>query len=490
MSFYQKYRPKKISDLNLSSVKELFLATMESGNVSHAYLFVGPRGSGKTSAARILAKLVNCEKNKGKGKMVEPCGECNGCRSVESGAGVDIIEIDAASNGLVEDIRDLREKARLSPIQLAKKVYIIDEVHMVSSAGFNALLKTLEEPPKHVMFILCTTEAHKVPETILSRCAKVSFSRASMGEMIDSLKKVIDIEGLDVTAEALAMIVDAADGSFREGHKLLEQLANFGSKIDETLTKRSLGLISRSFVKELVEAVINSQRLQVVEFFNEMEQSGVKAMSVLSSLLNYLKNLVEEKISSGESSAPYLKMISVLIETPEKIRISPDPLLPLEVALLGMCEKEKEDSRPVRTIVEPAAVEPRREKTDVKIAGDLAIDLVKIKEGWGEFINEFAGKNVSLASLLRQSEPTDINGKAITLSVRSKFQQDMLERDVKKKLIEEAMEKTWGPVTFKTTLNTNSRIGSSDVQSGPDIGLHGDEVASEEVIVSVEEIFG
>ena len=174
MSYYQKYRPEKIADLDAVSVREAFSVMMKSGEVAHAYLFVGPRGSGKTSAARILSRLINCEKNYTKPtaagkvqlnkKLVEPCGECGACKSIKGGSAVDVMEIDAASHRGIDDIRDLREKINLAPAALPVKVYIIDEVHMLTMEAFNALLKTLEEPPKQVLFILCTTEGHKVPE--------------------------------------------------------------------------------------------------------------------------------------------------------------------------------------------------------------------------------------------------------------------------------------------------------------------------------------
>lgn len=481
VSFYQKYRPKKIGELNLQSVRDLLLSTMESGNVSHAYLFVGPRGSGKTSAARILAKLVNCEKNKDKKKLSEPCGECEACMLIENGSGVDIVEIDAASNGLVEDIRDLREKVRLSPLQLKKKVYIIDEVHMVSSAGFNALLKTLEEPPKHVMFVLCTTEAHKVPETIVSRCARVSFPKAGIEEMAEALQRAIEGENLQVSPEALAMIADAADGSFREGHKLLEQLANFGVEISEELAKKSLGMVGRSYVKKLIEAVEEKDANAVVEFFVEMEKAGVKPGSLLSSLLNVLKVLMEEGVKDEGEISVYMKMASNLIRAADEVRVSPDPLLPIEIALLSMCQNRGDTVTPLHR-----DTPEKDERVDVQIKTMIPkefglVDIEKIKNEWGNFLNDFAGVNVSLAGLLRQSEPTEIQGKAITLSVRNKFQQDMLERDVKKKVIEEAMERVWGPVTFKTVLGeiTDQRINRLT-----------DEDSGGETMMKVEEIFG
>jgi DNA polymerase-3 subunit gamma/tau len=177
MVFYRKYRPQKIEELDSASVRENLYSIFSKGNYPHAFLFTGPKGLGKTSAARIVAKIVNCEK-KAKGK-IEPCNKCDQCQSIASGSNLDVLEIDGASNRGIDEIRDLREKIKLAPFKASKKVYIIDEVHMLTTEAFNALLKTLEEPPAHVLFILCTTEQHKVPATIASRCFRINFTRAN-----------------------------------------------------------------------------------------------------------------------------------------------------------------------------------------------------------------------------------------------------------------------------------------------------------------------
>ncbi|MBI2010012.1 MAG: DNA polymerase III subunit gamma/tau [Candidatus Chisholmbacteria bacterium] len=210
-SLYLQYRPQRVKDLDLKTVREFFERILLSGKVNHAYLFTGPKGGGKTSAARILAKIVNCTKNEAvmlgkRKKFEEPCNKCVACKSIASGSMVDLIEIDAASNRGIDDIRDLREKIRLAPVAAARKVYIIDEVHMLTLEAFNALLKTLEEPPLHAVFILATTEAHKVPETIVSRCVRVVFPKASREEIRRSLDRVVKGEKLKVASDALDML--------------------------------------------------------------------------------------------------------------------------------------------------------------------------------------------------------------------------------------------------------------------------------------------
>src|SRR6266480_4765989 len=209
MVFYRKYRPQCIDDLDSSTVRETLHAVLQK-NIPHAFLFTGPKGLGKTSTARIIAKVVNCEKRK-KG-LIEPCNECDQCVAITSGTNVDILEIDAASNRGIDEIRELKEKIRLAPVSAQKKVYIIDEVHMLTTEAFNALLKTLEEPPEHAMFILCTTEQAKVPETIVSRCFHIAFKKATDEELVRSFKRIVSGEKLKADDEALMAIARMADG--------------------------------------------------------------------------------------------------------------------------------------------------------------------------------------------------------------------------------------------------------------------------------------
>lgn len=504
MSYYQKYRPRKISELNLVGVRDTFGSFLKSGKISHAYLFVGPRGSGKTSAARILAALVNCDLNKSRDlDLLEPCGECDSCKNLLKSSSVDVIEIDAASNGLVEDIRDLREKVKLAPVSLRKKVYIIDEVHMVSTAGFNALLKTLEEPPSHAMFILCTTEAHKVPDTIVSRCIKVAFTKATDMEMNESLKRVAAAEGLTVSESTLSILSQMSDGSFREAHKLLEQLASFGTEIDESMALEKLGGASKVLIKMAVESSLAHDPVKVLEVFGEIERSGAKASVVLSSLVSYLKQQLELSVRSGANVKEILKMLELLITASEKIKVSPEPLLPLEIALLQIAVGggvggasaavtgapanglKNEDKVAAASVGETESVitKPVVEVIQKDVVSDQAVTLAeseRVVQEWESFLDNFANSNGSLAGLLRNCKPKGIDGKSLIVEVRSRFQKDMLERDVKKKVIEEEMEKIWGPITLKTILQ------EGETRTEP----NSDDVNVTVTSVEVEKIFG
>ena len=495
MSYYQKYRPRKIDELDLNSVRESLLSSLSSGRLSHAYLFVGPRGSGKTSTARIMAQVVNCKENLEKKKgLGEPCGKCDPCLSIANGSAVDVVEMDAASHRSIDDIRDLREKIRLSPVALAKKIYIIDEVHMLTNEAFNALLKTLEEPPEHAMFFLCTTESHKIPETIMSRCSLITFTKGKKSEVLRSLNKAVDGEGLKIVPEALEMVAEATDGSFREGHKILEQLASKSDQISLEATKEFLGMAKGQAVSRLIELAIAGRPKEVVELIDEMERSGVKAQIVVGGLLKEVKMRMEEVMGDG-GFGKYARLADKLITAAEKIKYSPLPMLPVELALLSIAVEEERSGKSRESVREEKAMEQKEDRVRSSEVGESIsqvyegplANIEKVKNEWLDFLSDLAPRNHSIAGLLRSAAPLAVTGRDLTLEVFYPFHKDQLEQDTKRKIIEEAVARVWGKMNVRCVLGKKEGKATEQVESVEMVGGKEDKLKS---TGSVEEIFG
>lgn len=331
MNLYLKYRPRTIEELDLAGVRRILGEIVKANKVAHAYLLTGPRGSGKTSTARVMARLVNCERN-GE-KLAEPCNKCSACQSIIEGSGVDVIEIDAASNRGIDDIRELKEKIRLSPAILRKKVYIIDEVHMLTSEAFNALLKTLEEPPSHSLFILCTTELHKVPETIVSRCVQIHFTKATPSEMQRSFERVLSGEGVKADAEALSYLAKAVDGSFRDGVKILDQLIVGTANLTLDDVEQAISGSSGYKIAGLIEALLDKNVGEALVKLGEASASGVDWTYLLVNLMRGLR----DKLLEGSAPLSVTQLIFALDEVARRLSTTLDGELLVQVAILEWC---------------------------------------------------------------------------------------------------------------------------------------------------------
>lgn len=297
---YRKYRPINFNDLvGQDHIKELLLQSILNNKLSHAYIFSGPRGTGKTSTAKLMAKAINCENN----KDGNPCENCIPCKSFDETT--DIIEIDAASNNGVDEIRELRENIKIMPSLSKYKVYIIDEVHMLSSSAWNAFLKTLEEPPTHVIFILATTEIQKVPITVLSRCQRFDFKKISKNVIFDKIKEISKLENIKISDEAIDEISELSDGSLRDGLSILDQLSKTNKKISIESLSLAYGILTKKDIIELFDNYDNGKVIEVIDQINELNQRGVTGEVFLNKTLNYLldklilektKNIIDQKI--------------------------------------------------------------------------------------------------------------------------------------------------------------------------------------------------
>ncbi len=297
--FYRKWRPQTLAEVvGQEHVTHTLRNALSSERVSHAYLFCGPRGTGKTSTGRILAKAVNCLTN-GKG---EPCNSCSICQAVTEGRALDVIEVDAASNRGIDEIRDLREKVNYAPNQARYKVYIIDEVHMLTKEASNALLKTLEEPPPHVIFILATTEVHKVLPTILSRCQRFDFRRIAQADVVSKLDHICSTEGIHMEQEALRLIARSATGSLRDAENILEQLTTYyGSEVALHQVQAILGITGDWRVKELVKHIMSNDISAGMATINSVNSDGLDLRQFNRELVEYLRALLLIKTGSDEA---------------------------------------------------------------------------------------------------------------------------------------------------------------------------------------------
>ena len=296
---YRKYRPKRFADVyGQEHVTKTLLHELRENRVSHAYLFTGSRGTGKTTCAKILAKAVNCENSQGG----EPCGECEVCRGIDDGSLFDVVEIDAASNNSVNDIRDLREEVNYTPARCKYKVYIIDEVHMLSTGAFNALLKTLEEPPAHVIFILATTEVHKLPATILSRCQRFDFKRIQPETMCRRLQDVAAQEQFVLEDDAAMLIARLADGALRDGLSILDQCAGKGERVTAQLVAETAGLAGNDALYTLSEAVQKQDAAAALDCISSLYANSYDLERLCGELIGHFRNLLVTKtVRSGRS---------------------------------------------------------------------------------------------------------------------------------------------------------------------------------------------
>jgi DNA polymerase-3 subunit gamma/tau len=351
-----KYRPKVFEDLvGQETVTRTLTHAIQQNRIAHAFLFAGVRGVGKTTTARILAKALNCAS----GPTVRPCGECAACLEIARGSSLDVLEIDGASNNGVAEVRDIIEGSRYAPSRDRFKIYIIDEVHMLSTPAFNALLKTLEEPPPSVKFIFATTEHHKIPDTILSRCQEFEFRTVSRSEIAQQLRRIVDAEGVRASEAALAVLARTAEGSLRDGISALDQvIAAAGNDIGENEVTEILGLVERQVLQETAQAIVARDTETILRVVDHLSRSGRDLRFFTSSLMQYLRDVLVTRVAPhapdlldapGEtadlealarelSEEDLVRSLEVLTQAEDGLRMSPEPRFHLEMALLKIAQ--------------------------------------------------------------------------------------------------------------------------------------------------------
>lgn len=337
MSLYRKYRPLDFTALlGQDHIREVLLGALKLNKVSHAYLFTGPRGTGKTSTARILARAINCvDLQKG-----GPCNACEICRAALEERLTDMVEIDAASHGLVDDARALVEQARFMPVQAKKKIYIIDEVHMLSKSAFNALLKIIEEPPEHVHFILATTEAHKVLDTIKSRCQRFDFHLASDELIVERLEQVCRAEKAKADPAALMLLAQHARGSFRDALSLLEQVVNAGTLTVKSVSE-TLGLSEDSVVEHFMAYIVAQNADDALRLVHDLHRQGLDLYQFCQSVLERLRAMLLKR-DARVSSQQLLAWVDSFFVALDQLRDPVIPELPLELAIIKSCGQSEE----------------------------------------------------------------------------------------------------------------------------------------------------
>lgn len=493
-TLYRKYRPQNFEEVvGQNHIKITLANEIDSNKLAHAYIFCGPRAVGKTTLARVLAKAVNCEKLK-EGSH-EPCGKCQSCKEITDGRSLDIIEIDAASHTGVDNVREnIITQARVAPSRLKNKIFIIDEAHMLSSSAFNALLKVMEEPPKNVIFILCTTEIHKVPTTIISRCQRFDFKRININDIVKKLSFIAKSENIIIDKKILEAIARHSEGHLRDAESLLGQIVSIGGK---EITKEEAELvIPQSDINEVINLIDYLSKKDAgsgITLINNLIDHGIDLKSFLNDAVEIARKILFAKINPslseklsieiGESleiklnetskglTVQYLvSIIELLTKAKNELKDSFIVQLPVELAIIKLCSGANllPGANSVSAIGQRAVLnQPLQNNTPrTPLSANMnPKDIENFKSRWNEVLVKVKKYNHSLSFILRVCEPRNLNNNQLCLAFKYKFHKERVNDKNIKQIIEKVLHEVYdAPLTIEAVIDENLEV-SNNVES-------------------------